>query len=92
MIGFTCGEHVATEIERTKSGRVPVLCRRWVPGFARSCTECGAPSYRGSALVARVLAGVAFDGLRGGDVGKTVQQQATRSARHRARKAERTGA
>lgn len=92
MIGFTCGEHVATEIARTRSGRAVVLCRRWVPGFARACTECGAPSYRGSALVARILTGTAFDGLRGGDVGKTVQLQATRSARQRARKAERTGA
>jgi hypothetical protein len=83
MIGFTCREHIATEI----AGRTPVLCPRWVPGFARACCDCGAPSYRGSALVSRILAGTAFDGLRGGNVATTVRRMSEASAGFRARKA-----
>jgi hypothetical protein len=86
MIGFTCGEHIATSI----GDREPSFCRRWVPGFARCCGDCGAPVDRGMALVAKVLAGIAFTGKQGGNVDKTVRLMATRSARHRARKAERT--
>lgn len=40
--GDMCQAHLATHIY----GRSPILCRRWVPGFASHCSECGADSPR----------------------------------------------
>lgn len=37
MIGANCNLVVATTI----AGRASVRCRRWVPGFANTCGDCG---------------------------------------------------
>ena len=38
MIGWNCGAHLGTSIDKK---RTPLLCPRWVPGFATSCPDCG---------------------------------------------------
>ena len=62
MIGDNCKAHLATEI----ATREPVLCRRYLPGFALVCPDCGTPSpaVRIKAFVVSFVKGAG----QGGDV------------------------
>lgn len=59
-VGFNCHNHLATDIR----SREPVLCRRWIPGFATHCPDCDAPADR---ISVHALLGAS----RGGNVEKT---------------------
>jgi hypothetical protein len=83
MIGFTCREHIATVI----ATREPILCRRWIPSFARTCTDCGALRDRWPSALRLLAALVSGSGERGGDIAKTVRRMSEASAGFRARKA-----
>lgn len=66
--GDNCKAHLATSI----ADRAPLLCRRWVPGFARTCSECGAPSpaERLAVLIKNFVRGPG----NGGDVEKATRR------------------
>jgi hypothetical protein len=79
MIGANCNAHVATEIRRVAHfGRAPVLCRRWVPGFALVCPECGSP-----APSVRIANFIRYTNARGvqGDLEKTIAKDLHRRTR-----------
>ncbi len=76
VIGANCNAHVATTILRVgTAGRAPVLCRRWVPSFARTCPECGSIS-----PAVRIENFVRYTSARGvqGDLAKAIDRSAHR--------------